>query len=300
MTKFFVLLTGLALIFSCKQSPSSPGLISKGAKLEILSEEFSFTEGPASDAEGNVYFTDQPNDRIMKWSTDQKLSTWMQPSGRSNGLCFDKAGNLWACADEKNELWRITPDQQVTVLLDSYNHGKLNGPNDLWIAPNGSIYFSDPFYKRPWWNRDTTQQDGECVYFLSSDRQTLKRVIEDMQQPNGLIGTPDGRLLYVTDIKAKETYVYRIAPDGSLEDKKLFCKEGSDGMTIDNQGNVYLTNEGGVLIFNAEGKKVEQIHIDQSWTANVCFGGKNMDELFITAKKGLYRMKMNVKGVSSQ
>lgn len=284
--------------FSC--SAQYEDIVQEGAVVEKLAGDFKFTEGPASDAAGNVYFTDQPNDRIMKWSVDDKLSTWMQPSGRSNGLCFDSQGNLWSCADEKNELWIIGMDKEIEVLLDSYEGGKLNGPNDVWLTPDGSAYFSDPFYKRPWWDRDTTQQDGQCVYYLSNDRQQLVRVIDDLQQPNGIIGSPDGKMLYVTDIKDNKTYVYSIKQDGQLSDKKLLCAMGSDGMTLDDKGNLYLTNAAGVTVFNPDGQQIKNIKIDEPWTANVCFGGSDMKSLFITAKTGLYRIRMNVKGVGSQ
>src|SRR5207302_1502433 len=95
-------------------------VLASGARLEKLAGDFKFTEGPASDAAGNVFFTDQPNDRILKWGTDGKLTTFMKPAGRSNGLCFDAKGNLWACADEKNELWRIDPAGKVTVVVKDY------------------------------------------------------------------------------------------------------------------------------------------------------------------------------------
>src|ERR1700722_7289227 len=108
-------------------------IIAPGETLQKLPDGFEFTEGPACDAQGNVYFTDQPNDRILKWSIDGKLSTFMQPCGRANGLCFDEHGNLWACADEKNELWRINPAGKVTVVVKKFNGKLLNGPNDVWI-----------------------------------------------------------------------------------------------------------------------------------------------------------------------
>ena len=270
-----------------------------GAQLEKLSGGFSFTEGPASDGKGNVFFTDQPNDRIMKWSTDEILSTWMNPSGRSNGLSFDHEGNLWSCADENNQLWKITPDQKVEVVLEEYEEKLLNGPNDLWIAPDGGIYFSDPYYQRPWWDHQEMPQECQCVYYLSPDHKKLARVVDDLQQPNGIIGTPDGAMLYITDIKDGKTYSYSIRPDGSLIDRELFCEMGSDGMTIDEQGNLYLTNQG-VFVFNRKGEQILHIDIPERWTANVCFGGKDMQSLFITASKGLYRMKMKVKGVGSQ
>jgi len=192
-------------------------LIAPGATLQKLAGDFIFTEGPACDAQGNVFFTDQPNDRILKWSIDGKLSTFMHPCGRANGLSFDRKGNLWACADEKNELWRISPAGEVAIVVKEY-HGKLlNGPNDVWLRPSGGLYFTDPYYKRPYWKRGPKEQD-ECVYYLPPGDKELIRVIEDLKQPNGIIGTPDGKLLYVADIGAGKTYRYAIQPDGSLDE----------------------------------------------------------------------------------
>jgi gluconolactonase len=274
-------------------------LIAPGAKLEKLAEDFAFTEGPAADSQGNVLFTDQPNDRILKWGIDGKLSTFLQPCGRSNGLCFDAQGNLWACADEKNELWRIDAQKKITVVVKDYQGKLLNGPNDVWIRPDGGVYFTDPYYKRSYWKRGPKEISVEGVYFLAPDHQKLVRVIEDLKQPNGIIGTPDGKVLYVADIGAGRTFVYDIQPDGTLANKRLFCKLGSDGMTIDDQGNVYLTGKG-VTVFDREGKQIEHIAVDEPWTANVCFGGKDRQTLFITASKSLYGLRMRVKGVGSQ
>jgi gluconolactonase len=273
-------------------------LIAPGATLQKLADDFAFTEGPASDLEGNVFFTDQPNDRILKWSIDDKLSTFMQPCGRANGLSFDDKGNLWACADEKNELWRIDPAGKPTVILKGYQGKLLNGPNDLWIRPGGGLYFTDPYYKRSYWRRGPKEL-AECVYYLAPDNQTLTRATDDLKQPNGIIGTPDGALLYVADIGAGKTYRYRILADGLLKEKKLFCEMGSDGMTIDSRGNIYLTGKG-VTVFDPAGNKVEHIDVPEGWTANVCFGGKDRQTLFITASKSLYALRMAARGVDSQ
>src|SRR5260221_400065 len=215
---------------------SESQIIAPNASLEKLGSDFSFTEGPACDAEGNVFFTDQPNDRILKWSTGGKLSTFMHPCGRANGLSFDHQGNLWACADERNELWRIDPAGKVTVVITNYQGKRLNGPNDVWLQPTGGLYFTDPYYQRDYWKRGP-KESPECVYHLSADGQALTRVTDDLKQPNGIIGTPDGKTLYVADIGAQKTFRYSIQPDGSLRDKTLFCSMGSDGMTIDQQGN---------------------------------------------------------------
>jgi Gluconolactonase len=273
-------------------------IIAPGESLQKLAGDFIFTEGPASDAAGNVFFTDQPNDRIMEWSVEGKLSTFMQPCGRANGLCFDQQGNLWACADEKNELWKIAPDRKVTVVLKDYEGKLFNGPNDVWLMKSGALYFTDPYYKRPYWKRGPKEQ-GEFVYYLAPDHQKIVRVIDDLKQPNGIIGTPDQKTLYVADIGAKKTYRYAIQPDGHLKDKKLLCELGSDGVTLDDQGNLYLTGDG-VTVFDSSGKQIEHIKVPEEWTANVCFGGKDRQTLFITASKSLYALRMQVKGVDSQ
>lgn len=273
-------------------------IIASGGSLQRLAGDFTFTEGPACDSEGNVFFTDQPNDRILKWSTDGALHTFMQPCGRANGLSFDRAGNLWACADETNALWRIDRQGNVAVVVTDFQGKLLNGPNDVWIRPTGGLYFTDPYYQRPWWHRGPQQME-ECVYYLPPEEKAPIRVIGDLKKPNGIIGTPDSKTLYVADIGAGKTYRYNIQPGGSVTNKTLFCEMGSDGMTIDNEGNVYLTGKG-VSVFDPYGKKIEQIPVPEEWTANVCFGGPDRQTLFITASKGLYSIRTRVKGVDSQ
>jgi gluconolactonase len=288
-----------ALIFAAGTMWPQSNIIAPNAKVEMLADGLKFTEGPASDTEGNVYFTDQPNDQILIWSIDGRLLTFMQPSGRSNGLSFDREMNLWACADENNELWRIDLSGKHTVVISSYDGKRLNGPNDIWIHPNGGIYFTDPFYRRDYWDHEKSEQDVQGVYYLAPDLKKLVRVADDLRQPNGIIGTPDGKILYVADIGGQKTYKYTIRPDGSLVNKTLFCQLGSDGMTIDNRGNVYLTGKG-VTVFDATGKQIEHIAIESPWTANVCFGGKDHQTLFITATETLFGLHMQVKGVGSQ
>lgn len=277
------------------QAGDLDGIIEPGAKVEKLAGEFQFTEGPSADSQGNVYFTDQPNDRIMVWNTSGELSTFMQPSGRSNGLAFDKDDNLWSCADEKNELWKISPDKKVEAIPSLYQGKLLNGPNDLWIDKKGGIYFTDPFYRRNWWKHKEMPQDIQAVYYMSPDHKTITRLTDDLQQPNGIVGTPDGKKLFVADIKANKTWSYTVNKDGSLSGKTLFCELGSDGMTIDSKGNIYLTGKG-VTVFDRTGRKIGNIEVPENWTANVCFGDKDLKSLYITASKGLYKIRMKVKG----
>jgi gluconolactonase len=288
-----------AIVLSVCGQPSNSlsGVIAPGAKLEKLSGEFQFAEGATCDAQGNVFFTDQPNNRIMEWSVDGKLTVFLQPAGRANGMCFSHNGQLLACADEKTELWSIAADGKHTVLAKEFNGKPLNGPNDVWERPDGGLYLTDPFYKRDWWNYSQRPQDGEHVYFLSADRKTFKRVTTDLVQPNGITGTPDGKTLFVADIRANKTYGYDIQADGSLAGKRLVCEKGSDGMTIDTGGNLYLTGRG-VFVFDKEGNQIEHIAVPEPWVGNLCFGGKDKQTLFLAATKGFYSIRLNTKGAN--
>jgi len=297
MNSLLVLSSTLLVLNALAYSADDAGLFADGAKVELLSDGYRFTEGPAVDRDGNVFFTDQPNDRIVKFTVaDGTFSDWLKPSGRSNGTYFDKAGHLLACADEKNELWSISPDKKVTVLLGDLSGKLLNGPNDLWIRTDGNLYFTDPLYARDYWKRDKAmQQPGQYVYFFDLKAKKATPVATDLKQPNGIIGTPDGKMLYVADIGDSKTYSYSVTPDGSLTNKTLFCEMGSDGMTLDAEGNVYLTGKG-VTVFDKTGKKITNIPIPEPWVGNVTFGGKDRDLLFITASSKVFAVKMRVKG----
>jgi len=289
-----VLLFVFSLTSMC-QTDDLSSIIKPGSAPEKLADGFQFTEGPSADLKGNVYFTDQPNDRIMVWNSKTGLSTFMQPSGRSNGLAFDNTGNLWSCADEKNEIWRISADKKTEVITGLFNEKPFNGPNNLWVAPDGGVYFTDPFYKRSWWDHSDMPQSKQCVYYLSPDHEKVILVADDLQQPNGIVGTPDGKVLFVADIRGNKTWSYTINSDGTITDKKLFCELGSDGITIDSKGNIYLTGKG-VTVFDSSGKKLGNIPVPENWTSNVCFGDKDLKSLYITASKGFYRIRLKVKG----
>lgn len=300
MKKISFLLLALAIVsFTFAQSANKKSkLIAKGASLQKIASEYSFTEGPAVAPNGDVYFTDQPNDRILTWSAeDGNISVFMENAGRSNGLYFDNEGNLLACADLDNQLWLIGKNKKASVLVKDFEGKKLNGPNDLWVDAKGGIYFTDPFYKRKYWTRTEKEIDNENVYYLSPDKKTLKVAADGFVRPNGIVGSKNGKKLYVADINDKKTYVFGVETDGGLSNRKLFTEMGSDGMTIDHKGNLYLTGSEGVTVFNKNGEKIDQIKIDERWTANVCFGGKKQKTLFITALKSVYTLQMKVKGV---
>jgi len=272
--------------------------IAPGAELTLVSDEFKFTEGPATDRHGNVYFTDQPNDRILKWTaTTGGIATFLEPSGRANGMDFDPDGFLITCADENGLLQRVNvATGERTTLVDGFEGGLLNGPNDVWVRPDGGMYFTDPFYKRAYWqDRDEPDQEKERVYFLPKGADKPVIVEETFKKPNGIIGTPDGKRLYIADIGDGKTWQYRINEDGSLADRELFCELGSDGMTLDSAGNVYLTGKG-VTVFDKDGRKLGNIEVPRSWTANITFAGPDRNLLFITAMDAVFTLEMAVTG----
>lgn len=271
-------------------------LFQQGATPKLISRQFSFTEGPATDKEGNVFFTDQPNNTIWKYGTNGRLQLFLDSVGRANGMYFDSSGNLIACADEHNQLWSINKTGNITVLLRDFKGKRLNGPNDVWVHPNGNLYFTDPYYQRPYWTRKAPELTEQNVYYLPKGKTELIVVVRGLKKPNGIIGTPDGNWLYVADIGDGKTYRYAIKEDGSLGEGTLFVAMGSDGMTIDERGNIYLTGNG-VTVFNPSGGQIAHIPVPEKWTANVTFGGPNRNQLFITASEGVYVLDMKVKGV---
>lgn len=270
---------------------------------------------------------------------DKKLSVFMHPAGYANGMTIDKNGKLIACADERNELWEISlnetksipypqplnsavgaksPGGNITlpaykVIMDGKYNGKLlGGPNDVWAMPDNSLYFTDPYYARRWWSSGRQQeQDVMTVYRLSPDRKTLTRALPNFLTsdgkagtPNGIIASPDGKTLYVASLGGPgtgggEIYSYAVGSDGSLTGRKLVAAFGSDGMTMDNQGNLYIcapTRTSGVTVVSiATGKQVGFIPVPET-PANMCFGGADQSTLYITARTGFYSIPTKVKG----
>lgn len=264
-------------------------------ELEKLAGGFAFTEGPAVDAKGNVYFTDIPNNLILIWTVEDKLDTFTVNSGSANGLYFDKDENLLACEGEKGQITSTSPDGQQTAIATEYDGKRFNRPNDIWPDGKGGVYFTDPKYGS---EENDLPQDGMHVYYIKPDRSEVIRVCDDFEKPNGVIGTPDGQTLYITDNKAGKTYKYDIMQDGTLTNKTLFVAFGCDGMTIDKEGNVYLTNNDKpvVDIFSSSGELLETIEVPEKPT-NVCFGGKDRNQLYITARTSFYRIELNTQGV---
>ena len=299
------------------------GLVSASqhGQLTTLGTGFSFTEGPAVDRHGNVFFTDQPNDRIYRWDAGTgEITLFLQGTGRANGMAFDRDGNLIACADLHGELWKIHPDGSHDVLANNYGGKLLNGPNDVWINPvNGGMYITDPIFPRPYWDDTDPRKQGwepthseqapvgkgGYVYYLPPGGGPLVRVTTEAMGwdadawPNGVVGTPDGKKLYVNkwyyDNKGG-TWVFDINPDGTLSNMAKFSEWGGDGMSMDELGNVYISNGQGVMAFDPHGNNILRIPTGAGATNNT-FAGRNDKILFITGPvNSVTAVKMAVKG----
>lgn len=294
---FLILVFCLALNAQGQSFFDSLQIIAPGAKqVTAISNQFSFTEGPAADKKGRIYFTDQPNDKIWLYDPQKnKLTLFLSGTGRSNGLFIDKKGNIVACADEQGDIRRISPKGKINIFLNNLQGKRMNGPNDLWIDKKGGIYFTDPFYKRDYWTHTKPEMEKEAVYYLSPGAAQPVVADADFKRPNGIMGSADSKVIYVSDLGAGKTYRYKIEPDGALTNKTLFVNQGSDGMTMDSNQNVYLTGNG-VTVYDRQGNKIAHIPVPAEWTANVTFGGKDKKLLFITAGKAIYKLQMNVRG----
>lgn len=298
-SSYITLFLAAIIFFSCKEKKvENKDIVASDSELKLISKGYSFTEGPAVDKSGNIYFTDQPNDKIFKINTeDNSVSEYMSPAGRANGLYFDTDDNLYVAAEDQNELWKIGKNKEVTVLVDNFDGKKFNGPNDIWIDAKGGVYFTDPYYQRDFWKHTEPQQTAKRVYYLDPNTNSLRVAADDnFSQPNGIIGSKDGKTLFISDHGDEKIFSFEVDKNGNLSNKKLFIDMGSDGMTLDNLGNLYATGNG-VTVFNSKGEKIKHISIPENWTSNVTFGGKNQETLFITAMGSVYTLKMNVHGI---
>lgn len=308
--------------YSCTDdAEEKKGLIATDAQLKNLGSGYSFTEGPAVDKNGNVFFTDQPNDKIYKWdAATNTVTPFLTGTGRSNGMAFDKEGNLIACADMYGELWKIKPDGSHVVLIDNYEGKKLNGPNDVWINPvTGGMYITDPIFPRGYWAEDDPRQQswppthseqaatgkGGHVYYLAPGATSLVRVTTQAgwdadSWPNGVVGTPDGKKLYVNKWAGDNmggTFLFDINADGTLSNMTKFINVGGDGMSMDEKRNIYISNGLGVNVFDPKGVNLLNIFVGGGATNNV-FAGQDNKTLFITGPiDKVNSLQMNVKGV---
>lgn len=277
--------------------PTEPvgGLVAPGATPRQLSSGHTFTEGPAADFEGKLYFTDVRQNKIHMLALDGTVSTYREDVVQPNGLYFDAEGRMVICDMGGRRILRDNePGSAGTLetLTEGWDGKRLNRTNDLWIAPDGSIYFSDPYFGAAPMPQEIPDQQ---VYRIPPDGGAVERMTEDLVQPNGLIGTPDGETLYITD-SSGGTWRYTIEAGGSLSGKMRFAEVGGDGMTLDERGNVYIAADM-VRVFSPAGEAILEIPIPER-PSNLTFGGgaarEDRKTLYVTARTGLYAIDMNV------
>jgi gluconolactonase len=277
-----------------------PGIGPKG-KIVVVTNDCTFTEGPAVDAEGNVYFTDIPNNRIHKIDLDGKMSVFLEDSKRCNGLMVDAKGRLIACQGGEGRIVAIdVRTKELTVLADKYDGKRFNQPNDLVVDRQGGVYFTDPIF-----GKAERAQDKLAVYYANEGKVT--RLIDDVPLPNGVILSPDEKTLYVLSSGQAEVMAYPVESPGKLGKGKVLCKlqqpdmaervAGGDGLTIDTKGNLYLTVPQAKLIqvVDPEGKTLGVLRLEKS-PANCAFGGKDMQTLYVTARETVYAIPMEAVG----
>ena len=259
---------------------------------------FAFTEGPAADADGNLYFTDIPNNRIHKMDSSGQVSVFVEPSGHCNGLMV-VGRRLLACEMDGRLKEFSLDDKKETVLADKHEDKRFNAPNDLVIDQSGGIYFTDPRFRAP----DPWPQGKEAVYYRAADGK-VTRLLDDRKAPNGIILSPDEKTLYVIPSMEKQMWSYPVEAPGKIGSGKVLCElrqpkgsdnGGGDGLTVDTAGNLYITSGLGVQVVSPDGKILGVIEFPEQ-PANVTFGGPNRRTLYVTARTSLYSVEMEATG----
>lgn len=255
-------------------------------EIETLCDGCSFTEGPVVRADGSVWFTDQPRDRVVRWSTTSGCEAVIEPAERANGLAIDAGGRLIACAESTNRLVAFEDDGSVSTLASGSAPGpdRFNGPNDLWIGPDGAIWFTDPWYRRSWHAED--ERRGEPAVHRWTAETGAVRVATGFGRPNGIVGTRDGRGLFVADIDRNRLWRYPIE-DSGLGERRLVLPLGSDGMALAEDGCILITGRGVQVVDPIRRAVVRTFLPDEPWCANVTVDGAAM---VVTARDRLLRL----------
>lgn len=276
-------------------------LVREDAPVERIAAGFRFTEGPIWRGD-HLLFSDIPASRIVRWREapeGPEVVTFRAPSGNSNGLTLDHSGRLIACEHSTRRVTRTEADDSLTVIAERYQGRRLNSPNDVVVADDGSIYFTDPPYGLP------NQSEGRELPFNGVFRVTeagLTLLVDDFERPNGLAFSPDRKTLYVDDTARHHIRAFRVDSSGGLSGGEVFAElrssepGGPDGMKVDVEGNVYSTGSGGIWVFAPTGRKLGRIVLPEL-PANVAWGGPDWRTLFATARTGVYRLRVEVAGL---
>jgi len=260
---------------------------------------FKFTEGPIADADGNLYFSDIPNEKIHKVDASGKLGVFREKSNSANGLMINARGEIIAC-EMAGAIVALNKDgKHRRVIADKYEGKRFNAPNDLVIDRAGGIYFTDPSFRAP----NPLPQGKTCVYYVDASGK-VTRLIDDLPNPNGARLSPDEKTLYVFPSGQKEMMGYPVESPGKIGKGKVFCElaqaksggnGGGDGGTIDEKGNVYIATGTGLQVFDPSGKMLGTIKFPEQ-PSNATFGGKDMKTLYVTARTSVYACPMAVAG----
>ncbi len=289
-------------------SPDLERIVSVNEEIKELGNGYGGEDGPAEGPlwwheEGYLLFSDIHNNRRMKWTQGQGVTTFHDSTNRSNGLTRDLQGRLVACEHDARRVTRLEADGSVTVLANSFQGRQLNRPNDVVVKSDGSIYFTDPWtHRRP---AEQWELDFSGVYRLSPDLGTLTLLLKDFVVPNGLAFTPDESVLYVNDSRRGHIRAFEVQPDGSLAraSDRVFCdlrgdRPGvPDGMKVDVEGNVYCGGSGGLWILDPNGEHLGTIVHGAPATTNLAFGGPDWMTLFFTTRNSLGSVQTKIAGL---
>jgi gluconolactonase len=294
-----------------KAGVTEGALVPKDAKLQRVAGGCKFTEGPAADADGNLFFTDSPRNYVMLLRPDGKLEVWDKDSRDANGMRFDAKGRLIACCGEggARAVVRYEKDGKKTVLADRYHGKRLTAPNDLCFDRQGRVYFTDPCYG----TRPGDGQEKYAVYRIAAENgepvpNQVARVIDDVDTPNGIALSPDGKTLYVADNAARKDgphtlVAYDVRSDGTWTRRAVLHDfkdhRGIDGMVVDTAGNIYASAESGdrtgVYIFSPTGSLRGFLRTPETAT-NCTFGDKDLKTLYVTAGTSVYKVRLGGTG----
>jgi gluconolactonase len=285
-------------------------LVDREARVEKLATGFTFTEGPLWNKERrHLLFSDMPADIRRRWSEDEGVVEVANPSNKGNGMTYDANGRLLVCEHVTSSLVRMDPDGTGSgreVLASHYEGQELNSPNDVIVADDGSIYFSDPWYGRmPVFGIERERELGfQGVYRLEPAGGDPQLLVDDFEQPNGLCFSPDESLLYINDTPRAHIRVFDHRPDGTIANGRMFfdnigsgvIEEGiPDGMKCDELGNIYVTGPDGVWVITPEGKHLGVLEVPEV-VGNLNWGGDDWKELYMPSSTSLYRIRMKVAG----
>ena len=283
MKRFLIYLIVLICItFVLAQSP-----VSENTKVELIQSGFSLAEGPFWHPDGYLLFSDVANNKIYKWTEENGIAEYLSPSGNANGITMDINGNILICQHSARQVGRIEADKSITPLATHYKGARLHSPNDLVVKSDGSIFFTDP----PW-GGNPQEMDFHGVYRIPAGGGDTQLLVDSLDYPNGITFSPDETKLYIDDAH-KHIYVYDVVDDSLLTNGKLFAtitgSMGTDGMKVDNTGNIYSTGGPGIVVYSPEGTLLDEIEIPDA-TTNLNWGGPNGKILFVTTFPALYKI----------